>query len=390
MSREAITRWVFAALAIAVAVWLVNATEWAEVEVPRPPRGEAARNPWFAASLLVRSLGGRAERQLNLEAMPPRDIRLVLDARPWHLFPERAQQLQQWVESGGNLVLPATVASDQALRWIPVAFSNPPKETENAPRTRSRVPAEEQGCRTLRERAPPAAAATEPLKVCAYPYWQILSAREGTAPLWALEGPRGIEVLRVAVGRGTVTVHGPWGLLHNRDAVRHDHALVVADTLQLRRGSVVWFVGEESREPLLPWLWNRAWPALLMGLLALAAWVWRSAVRFGPVGAAPATQRRSMREQVAGTAAFLRRHAPGALQDAQVRALAELARTRVAGFTSLGDPASLARVAKAAHVPAGPLADALRGGAPTPKTLPARLEVVEHARRRLQPRNTDA
>ena len=171
----------------------------------------------------------------------------------------------------------------------------------------------------------------------------------------------------------------------NEHVLRADHALALATALQLEAGAPVWLVTEEARPNLLAWLWSNAWVAVLLVLAAAAAWLWRAAVRFGPVGATPQPQRRSMKEQVAGTGAFLRQHGTAALHAAQLRALLETARARLPGFASLDAAAANLAIAKATALDAAALARACKPGRRSPDRLPADLELLEAARRRLDP-----
>jgi hypothetical protein len=173
--------------------------------------------------------------------------------------------------------------------------------------------------------------------------------------------------------------------MHNREVLREDadHALVMTAALQAQRGAGVWIVAEEAREPLLRWLWQYGWIAVLLALAAAAAGLWRSAVRFGPVGIVAPPERRSMKEQVAGTGAFLRHHGPAALHAAQVRAVQEAARRRLPGYSRLGRPAAAAAIARATGLRAADLERALQ---PVPRGahfLASDLELLELARRRL-------
>jgi hypothetical protein len=190
-------------------------------------------------------------------------------------------------------------------------------------------------------------------------------------------------MLRVPLGQGSVTAFGPDLLLQNAQVLQADHALALARALQLERGSVVWLVTEEARLPLLAWVWQNAWAAVLLALAAVALWLWRGAVRFGPVGATPAPQRRSMREQVAGTGAFLQQHGTAALHAAQMRALLEAARSRLPGFAQLAPAYAPQAIARATALDANALARALLPGPRPPERLPAELELLEAARRRL-------
>ena len=375
MNRDSIVRLVALALAGLVAWWVLTSTEWTEVEVDTPPKGEALRNPLFAAQLVLQNLGARVERHTGLDTLPPANARLLLDSRHWALFPERSERLRQWVEGGGHLVLNATLFDDDDMDWIPVVLAKrppvPPAQRRNT-----------QGCHVASEAAAPA----REYRVCVPPYSMLLRAADGTTPTWQPEGPFGPEALRVAVGRGSVTLVSPSALMHNAQVLRPgtDHALLMASALQARRGAVVWIVAEEARDPLLRWAWQRGWIAVLLALAALAAWLWRSAVRFGPMGVVPPPERRSMVEQVLGTGAFLRHHGPAALHAAQVRALREMARRRLPGFERLGRVEAAEAIGKATGLRASDLQQALQPLKPGAPLAAGHLELLELARRRLE------
>jgi len=382
MSRDTIVRIVVGGLALAGALWLANATEWVEVQRPRPPRGEAAKDSFFAFEQVLRQMGARVERRQALAPLPPPGTRLLLTSQHWDLFPERAAQLRRWVEAGGQLVVPATLVDRRELAWLPLKLVDRP-----------RAPPQQ---RPQRTRAEECFQATEPaglqapgsdgqgFKFCDGPsYWRDLQARDGSTPLWQLGSTKGVEMLRVPLGKGTVTAFGSWTLLNNREVLKGEHALALATALQLERGTAVWMVTEEARPPLLAWIWQNGWVAVLLAAAALALWLWRGAVRFGPVGATPTPQRRSMREQVAGTGAFLQQHGTAALHAAQVRALQEAARSRLPGYMQLAPLNAPQAIAQATALDTNALARALQSGPRPPERLPADLELLETARRRL-------
>lgn len=354
--------------------WLLTATEWVEVEVDQPPRGEAARNRLFVAEQLLQRLGTRVERRMDLDAFPPAGTRLLLDSRHWDLFPERAERLRRWVEDGGHLVLRASLVEDEPIEaWIPVDQRTRERERKDGP-TRLLPP-----CRSLPTTVPEAGT----VRLCGVRNPALLYPRGATPALWAVLDGEGAELLRVPVGRGTVTVVAPWNLPSNTELLRADadHAYAFAAALQAGPGASVWIVAEESRAGFLRWLWNHAWIALLLALAALAAWAWRSAVRFGPLAGTAPAERRSMREQVAGTGDFLRHHAPAALHAAQVRALHEAARARLPGAARMGRPALAEAIAQATGVRAADLERALQPRAS--HFIAVDLELLELARRRL-------
>jgi len=384
MNRDRLTRVLLLILAGVAAAWLATVTEWAEVEVEKPPRGEAARNPFFALDQLAGELEVRLEHRKDLETLPPAGVRLVLTSPYWDLFPERSAALRQWVETGGHLVLPGRMLSEEALQeWLPLAHGDKVRSAAR-PSGRRVPPPEERHCRELEGAASPAGTERVAYKVCAAPHWRELVPEPGVVVQWVLQGPEGIEMLRVPFGRGSVAAYGPWALMHNRDLTRWDHALAASALLQLQRGSVVWVVAEESSQPLLAWVWQHGRVALLLVLGAIAAWLWRSAIRFGPLGAVPMPERRSMGEQVAGTGAFLRRHGTATLHAAQVRALQETARMRLPGYARLPPAAATDAIAQATGLDAAALARALDSAQQAQRSLPHALELLETARRRLR------
>jgi hypothetical protein len=385
--------------------WLVSATEWADTEVPTPASGEAKTNSLYAVQGLLRALGATVVQRNSLDAMPPANARLLLGSSHWDLFPERAERLREWVEQGGHLVMPGHLVRDEMLEeWIPLAeedWAEPEdaddekkKEMEKAaapakPSRASRADrdrrAKDADCHAVTE--PDSVPATfrggRSFRVCAA--WtgaQFVTADETEPPLWAVQAPRGTEAIRVRVGRGSVTVL-PWGLLHNGHLLRADNALFAVAALQARAGSEVWFVTEEAREPFLKWLWHKGWVALLAGLLALAVALWRSAVRFGPLAPSAGTHRRSMAEQVRGTAAFLHMHGNGALHAAQLRALDEAARRHLRQHAQRDATARAQAIAKATGIDAARLSRAMAVRERGPDAMALDLEVLEQARRRL-------
>src|SRR5205814_1400357 len=138
--------------------------------------------------------------------------------------------------------------------------------------------------------------------------------------LWSLVGSQGAEFLRVPVGRGVVTARSGYGLFGNLELFRADHALATVAMLRLRPGDEVWFIADEARSPLLSVIWSSGAPAVLLAALVLGLALWRGAVRFGPAAPSAALARRSVAEQIRGTAHFIWLRNGAALHRAQLRA----------------------------------------------------------------------
>ena len=98
--------------------------------------------------------------------------------------------------------------------------------------------------------------------------------------------------------------------------------------------------------------------------------------------------RRSMAEQISGTAQFLRRQGPEALLAAQIRALEAVARNHVRHYEKLGRSERAVAIAQATGLDAQALGLALdKSLARRRVDLPATLESLETARRLLLQRD---
>lgn len=384
MSRDTMVRVLVALLVIVAGAWFVTATEWADVEIEKPAKGEAAKNRFYATQALLRSLGAQVVKRQDLDVMPPPQGHLVLASRHWDLFPDRAIRLREWVQQGGHLVITSALVDHRQLKWIPISEPKPQKsddddDDEHAKPVRGK-PAKDSDCIELKEpdTNPESYSGSRSMRICA-PYFPLEA--EGAPPQWQLQGPRGASMLRVALGRGSVTVFGPWAFLENRSILRGDNALAAVAAMQVRAGEPFWFVVEEARKPLLAWLWAEAWPVVLAALLALALFLWRGAVRFGPMVSVMGNHRRSMMEQIGGTANFLQRHGGAALHAAQVRALHEAAMPQLRHYRLLKDAQRVQALAAATGLEADSLTRALMRRKRTQGELAADIDLLEAALR---------
>jgi hypothetical protein len=406
----------------ALGVWLLFATEWVDVWRPTPPRGDAARDDHYAIKQIVVKLGGKVSSPDNLDRLPPAGATLVLESNQWDFLPGRSQQLREWVEvHGGHLVLPSFFTTGANIDWLPLrqkkrakgaALSCPAPERVNEDRdddeeedeavkprpapSRPRPPDPffigpqdnpRDQCPMLAERIGGDGEA-EPLRryrLCQGEWLTGLEATPAAAEAWSIVGTKGAPVLRAALGRGSVTAMGAWGFLDNRSVFIGDHAQVAVAMLDLRPGDEVWFVIDEKREALLLWLWHRAGPAIGLALLAMAFALWRGARRFGPLLPQPPLARRSVAEQIRGTAAFVLRGGGAPLLAAARRALDEAARRRIAGYERMTMGQRVEALRQPTGLPADVLTRALDPQMPPGRgrALADKLAVIEQTRRRL-------
>lgn len=399
MKLDLLLKALLVALLLALGAWIATRTEWVTEDVATPPKGEALTNELYATQQLLRHLGAKVVHPKELSSMPPRQATLLLNSWHWDLFPERERLLRAWVQGGGHLVISADMLYNQRLQaWLPIQLVDDDEdEDEDEEEAKDPVPAPASAPSALQKRkAPECDKVIEPDGVRpAYGERREYSLCGGhgyprikapTQAQWAIEGDRGLDVVRIPVGQGSVTVVTSERLFLNDHVLLGDNTLLAMATLQVRKGTEIWFVSEEARPPLLTWLWTQGWVAVMLGLLAVAAALWRRAIRFGPLSAKPVNGRRSIAEQVKGTAQFLSHHGAHALHTAQVRALNEAAQNHLPNYATLERGARARALAQATGLDADALARALDNKAKrSDRELAPTLELLEAARRRLKP-----
>jgi hypothetical protein len=366
------------AVVVGVGIFVARSTYWGEVQVPAPLRGAAARNPFYAAQRLAESLGASTARQGGIAGVD-RDSVVVLTAYGWDLSGERRLEFERWVEAGGRLVVDASliVGGDVFERWSGIARAVPERgdDAEFAP--------PEDVCTNVDEIATgDNVSPARQLLVCGVLGGSWLeTSRE---PVWGLSDETGLQVVRTAIGGGTVTAINTEPFRF-RDFLEADHGELFVAATQLESGDHIVFVSEEESSSLLGLAWRYGAPLVIVLLLWIALALWRGAARFGPLAAAPDAARRSLAEQIRGTGRFTVRLGGGAaLHGAALRALREAAVRRIAGYDRLEPAAQIAVLADAAAVDRAELARAIdHPVARRSSELRTALALLETARRHL-------
>lgn len=218
-------------------------------------------------------------------------------------------------------------------------------------------------------------------KVCVRSSQNLLAKTE---PLWSVADNKGVKALRVAVGQGTATLSTQWEAPQAAELQEDDEALLWAAIVQLHPGQLIWVIDDEHHPGLFATLWRVAPAACVLAVLALALTLWRWGTRFAPLRAADVLARRSMAEQVRGTAAYLLRHGPAALHRAQWRALDEAAHAQLPGWRRLPPERRAAVLARHAELPPAELDKACDPAvAREPAAMGRALALMEAARRRI-------
>jgi hypothetical protein len=387
-----------AAVALLV-TWIARNTYWDTTTIPTSLKNEAATNPFYGAQRLVEKLGSKSSWDRLLRDVPP-DAVIVLSSWHWDLAEQRRERLERWVEAGGRLVLDRTLVgvNDEFERWSGIARRTPAPKAKGKEKAKDDDDddAEEdedselqsqlhRDCRSVHQAAPKRGANDvddHSFELCA--------ARDGThltttRPMaWALEDDLGIQVLRVNVGQGSVTVVN--GVpFHFRQFLQGQNAALLVAAMQLRKKDDVHFISEAEHPSILTLMWDLGWPVVLLALALIGLGLWRSSVRFGPLVAVPDQARRSLAEQIRGTGLFVIRVGGGrALHAAAVRALNEAARRRIGAYSRLSSSERIDEMARLTGADAAALGPAVNNaGARRPNELRQAIALIESVRRRL-------
>jgi hypothetical protein len=384
MTRPRVVPVLFGLGAVALVVWVSRHTYWGEITVPMPLRGEALRNPSYAAQRLAESLGAHAERRTTLDAVGDDGV-VVLSEFSWDVSAPRRKRFEEWVERGGRLVVDGTliVGSDVFENWSGIARieqrpdSVAAYDPDDLATSNGTV-----GCPDLIEEIGVGLDGQPPrYAVCSVSPWSWLEAKRH--PTWQLADDIGAQVVRVNVGRGSVTMIN--GVPFNyRDILRADHGPLFVAATRLHENDQVVFMSEAERDSLLALTWRYGAPAVSLFLLFVALALWRSGQRFGPLVPPTDRARRSLAEQIRGTGRFALRWGAGtALHAAVLRALDEAAIQRVAAYESMDDKARVTALAKLVLADETALMRAFGRPAGRSFDVPGALALLESVRRQV-------
>ncbi len=309
-----------------IGAWL-GLLERKEVEIDRGPTAEARALPLFAAERLLQHFHVKTGRLAHLDQLPPTSDTLIVPTEEVWLTPLQAHALQSWVEQGGNLLLllPASGVdfegslTDQFLQTFGLS-ARWPSEVDVSTASGFR-----QGGRLC-----PPIGITDPElpdQNNALPVWlqpplvpsstklTIHRGRRGNAgpeikaqvePDCWVGPPAGPErandwywMTHQRVGPGALTVFAESELFNNLELVTRGSAhLLVGMAHFPRTGVTVWFPRRISQPALVNLLARLGLPFGLSLLLLLAAWVWKTGSRFGPLLPLPSTDRRRLLEHI--------------------------------------------------------------------------------------------
>ncbi len=356
MTRDRWIQGVVAAGLIALIVWVARHTYWDDITVTAPPKGEAARNPYYAVVHLAGSLGIHTTMIGSLHELPPDAIVLVNNLYE-DLRHESIESLQAWVQAGGRLIIrDATLEGSEPLQiWSGIRSAQRDFSAERP----AAAPGEDD-CKPMAVGID-GIANGQSLVLCGALAPGLTSTR---VPSWSLSDSSAIQVLRVSIGRGELSVVGPTFMLTNRNLPKKDHAQIFAAAAGLRHGDRLEILSRTRAAPLPVLLWRLAAPAIVFLLAAVGLTIIRHLPRFGPPIAVPAPMRRSLAEQIRANARFAwRTQKLESLRAAIRRALDEAAQRQIVGYVLMAPRQRAEALAASTGIDAATIGAALLSGA---------------------------
>ena len=387
MTRTHVLSLVLGLALLAVVVWVARHTYWGEVTVPMPLRGEALRNPLYAAQRLAETLSAHTERRHALGDFSHDGV-VVLSSFSWDVSSARRAELESWVEQGGRLVVDGTLITggDAFADWSGIKREQAPNEP-NDERDRTRIARSGGGeCPELIEEIGVGLEGqSDRYSVCSILPQSWLSVRG--RPTWELADDLGAQTARVRIGRGSVTMINAVPFLY-RELLNADHGALFVAATQLQNGDEIVFLSEDDQNSLLALAWRYGAPAVSLFLLFVALALWRGGQRFGPLAAPTDVARRSLTEQIRGTGRFALRWGGGAaLHAAALRALNEASLQRVAGYGRMSEAQRVAALAAFTSTNLAALTRAFHFSTERSFDLPRALALLESARREVLARS---
>ena len=355
------------ALLAGIAWSLRDSFEKVDVDVDTGYKGAARVNPLFAAEQLYTALGAGARTLPGaLVTLPPTDHAILLVSERRSINEEQMTALKDWVKRGGRLVVALDDAPslDPILAWLGV----------HAQGDREKEPGSE--VLEMESRSGPA-----PIEAPKAP--RLVDSRKGAD--FSVGPPAGKFLLRFPHGEGRVIVLSDASFLTNGQIGKNGHARAawaIVNGKTPPKG--VWIVVHEDMPTLLGLLARHAPAALASSILFLAAWLWLSGTRFGPIAPNPPRDRRSLLEHIEATGDLLLRI--GRAEDLAQAARAALLRRvelREPETAKLSSPDLVQRLAAVARTSPKRVDAALNGAITGPADLVTTVQTLETVRRSL-------
>lgn len=302
MREATIVRLIIGALLVALIAsglyWFFTNFERASRETVSGYSQEAQRNPLLAAQRFLAYFGANARSvsfsELWRASPQPGDV-VLFHRFAYPRAAARQQQLRDWLEAGGHLIIDADALPDEEETGgddlftelgVQLIHDDFEPEEENKAQVAIKFAGHE-----------------EPVSVTMYAHRYLIDSEElavAGAPLG-----EGYGLLQYEVGDGYVTVLADNAFLGNRQIGEGEHALALALLVGVDHDERIWLVHDVNMPSLTTLAWQHAPQAVIAVLVAALLWLWGLGTRLGPQLPPLQAPRRNIGEHLSASAQYL-------------------------------------------------------------------------------------
>ncbi len=308
-----------------LSVWFYQNYSWVEEQKEVGFQGLAKRKPLLAAEFFLQKMGVRNEPVNGLVAFRDTDIMhrvssILIATKRETLNAELADNLLQWLNAGGHLIVEARYCQD-----IDMELRNQNYQAENGLADPDFVfrllglcvkTLDDKTIKALDGETTPVTAelADSPLQTriqVYFPYWEVLKqlkTGQNYELTWKIADQSGPYLMQYAVGKGRLTVLSTTDVFTNEYIDQYDHARLLLELVQpasLQNNTLqetVWLIAVDDMPSLWHWLWQNAGYVMASLSLLFLLWLWRAPLRFGPVLDDQPVARRKLLEHIEASA----------------------------------------------------------------------------------------
>lgn len=288
---------VVTALAVVGGYWFYKNFSLVEEVVDGVFPPAARLNSLLAAERFLSANGRTVKSMASLRDLPPPTATLIVIGSRHDVGEDRADELLEWVEAGGHLVIEAETTDDDepSLRtdWLLEPFGIEAATTQK-PIEAYRHPLDVD-----------IAEADDFMLVHLPRNHLLVMDEEAVEPDASFDSEYGSHVLRYLVGYGVLTVLNQAEFMQNGRIDKYDNAAFLLHLVNANSDGEIWLVYAGDMPPLWAWIWEHAWMVVLSAVLLTMAWLVSRSRRFGPMARPPSPERRRLVDHILASGYFL-------------------------------------------------------------------------------------
>ena len=318
--------WVAFSLIVAAGSVALYFAEWVEETIDDGYTAEALRHPYLAAEQFLEKFSVEVKARDGLELLddlPPEEHTLLIASSRRALSARRSDALLEWARGGGRLILLASElwedslagSGDRLLDDLGIRLFELNDEEmdegqtigdDEVTRNITEIVLDTLDgvglCGTSGSLSQVSLPGQEQNITVSFNNRRFLSYDGDLEVSYAINAA-GPQLLYLVVGEGEVVVTTTLNLWRNRVIGCFDHAHLLRWLVEDR--PILWWLYNTEMPPLYRLIWQRWSIIVMLSLLLVALWVWRSGYRITEKSVEQEPLRRELMEHVDGVARFL-------------------------------------------------------------------------------------